>query len=60
VHQEERVQSALLDDLMQRAFSGSAINLVQRALDNASTSAEDLDAIAKLIAKAKAKARRES
>ena len=60
VHKEERVQSALLDDLMQRAFSGSAINLVQRALDNSSTSAEDLDAIAKLIAKAKAKARRES
>jgi BlaI family penicillinase repressor len=60
LHKEERVQSALLDDLMQRAFSGSAINLVQRALDNASTSAEDLDAIAKLIAKAKAKARRES
>lgn len=60
VDQEERVQSALLDDLMQRAFSGSAIKLVQRALDNSSTSTEDLDAIAKLIAKAKAKARRES
>jgi BlaI family transcriptional regulator, penicillinase repressor len=57
---EESVQSSLLDDLMQRAFSGSAFNLVQRALDSSETSAEDLDAISKLIAKAKAKAKRES
>jgi BlaI family transcriptional regulator, penicillinase repressor len=59
-HAEESVQSSLLDDLMQRAFSGSAFSLVQRALDSAETSAEDLDAISKLIAKAKAKAKRES
>ena len=53
VQEEVVVQSSLLDDLLQRAFSGSAFHLVQRALDNSSTSAEELDAIAKLIAKAK-------
>lgn len=60
VHAEEAVQSSLLNDLMHRAFSSSAFNLVQRALDNSDTSAEELDAISKLIAKAKAKAKRDS
>ena len=60
VHAEEVVQSSLLNDLMHRAFSSSAFNLVQRALDNSDTSAEELDAISKLIAKAKAKAKRDS
>ena len=60
VHAEEAVQSWLLNDLMHRAFSSSAFNLVQRALDNTDTSAEELDAISKLIAKAKAKAKRDS
>ena len=57
---EELVQSSLLNDLMQRAFSGSAFDLVQRALDSTKTSPEELEAISKLIAKAKAKAKRES
>ncbi|MDQ3205971.1 MAG: BlaI/MecI/CopY family transcriptional regulator [Pseudomonadota bacterium] len=54
-HPEQEVQSSLLADLVRRAFSGSAVKLVQRALDDDSASAEELDAIAKLIAQAKAK-----
>ena len=52
---EPIVQSAMLNDLMQRAFSGSALQLVQRALDNNTASSADLDAISKMIANAKAK-----
>lgn len=52
---EPTVQSALLNDLMLRAFSGSALQLVQRALDANTASSADLDAISQMIAKAKAK-----
>jgi predicted transcriptional regulator len=52
---EPVVQSSLLKDLARRAFGGSALNLMQRAIDDDTASSEDLDAIAKLIAKAKAK-----
>ena len=52
---EPIVQSAMLNDLMQRAFSGSALQLVQRALDNNNASSADLDAISQMIANAKAK-----
>jgi predicted transcriptional regulator len=55
VHPEPVVQASLLQDLMRRAFSGSAVKLVQRALADDSASAEELDAIGKLIAQAKAK-----
>lgn len=55
VHAEQVVQTSLLNDLMRRAFSGSALKLVQRALDDDTASAEELDAISKLIAQAKAK-----
>ncbi len=55
MHAEGDVQSSLLQDLMQRAFSGSALKLVQRALDDETASTEDLDAISKLIAQAKAR-----
>ena|SRR5688572_11426038 len=55
VHAEPVVQASLLQDLMRRAFSGSALKLVQRALDDDTASAEDLDAISRLIAEAKAK-----
>ena len=53
VHAEPVVQASLLKDLVRKAFSGSATALVQRALDDAMTSPEELDAIAKLIADAK-------
>ena len=55
VHAEPVVQASLLQDLVRRAFSGSAVKLVQRALADDSASAEELDAIGKLIAQAKAK-----
>lgn len=58
VHPEPAVQSALLKDLMQRAFSGSALQLVQRALDVDAASSDELDAIAKLIAQAKTRRNR--
>lgn len=57
VQAEPVVQASLLRDLMHRAFSGSAATLVQRALDDDSASAEELDAIAKMIAQAKARRR---
>jgi len=58
VHAEQVVQTSLLKDLMRRAFSGSALKLVQRALDDDTASAEELEAISKLIAQAKAKQKR--
>lgn len=55
VYAEQVVQTSLLNDLMHRAFSGSALRLVQRALDDDTASATDLEAISKMIAQAKAK-----
>ena len=54
-HLEPEVQSVLVKDLMQRAFAGSALQLVQRALDVDKPSRDELDAIARLIADAKSK-----
>lgn len=54
-HAEQAVQSSLLKDLMRRAFSGSALSLVQRALDDDAADPDELEAIAKLVAQAKAK-----
>ena len=58
VHAEPAVQASLLKDLVQRAFSGSALSLVQRALDDEMASAADLDAMTRLIAEARAKQRK--
>jgi BlaI family penicillinase repressor len=55
MQQEPAVQGSLLKDLMRRAFSGSALTLVQRALDDDMATPEELDQIARLIAQAKAK-----
>ncbi|MGN2250445.1 BlaI/MecI/CopY family transcriptional regulator [Frateuria edaphi] len=52
-HPQANVQSALVKDLVQRAFSGSALQLVQRALDVEGASREELDDIAQLIARAR-------
>ncbi|MFN0207686.1 MAG: BlaI/MecI/CopY family transcriptional regulator [Planctomycetota bacterium] len=54
VHAEPVVQASLLRDLMRRAFSGSAASLVQRALEDGTSTAEDLDEISRLISQAKA------
>ncbi len=59
VDPEPVVQASLLKDLMRRAFSGSALTLVQRALDDEMASPEDLDAISKMIAQAKAKQKKD-
>lgn len=58
VYAEPVVQTSMLKDLMRRAFSGSALSLVQRALDDEIASAEDLEAMSRLIAQAKAKRRK--
>ena len=58
VHGEHAVQASLLKDLMRRAFSGSALSLVQRALDGEMASPEDLKAMSRLIAQARAKRRK--
>lgn len=58
LHAEPAVQGSLLKDLMRKAFSGSALTLVQRAIDVDVASAEELEQISKLIAQAKAKRRR--
>lgn len=55
VDAEPVVQRSLVKDLMRRAFSGSAMTLVQRALDDGTATVEELDQISKMIAQAKAK-----
>jgi BlaI family transcriptional regulator, penicillinase repressor len=51
---ELAVQSSLLKEFVQRAFGGSAVKLMQHALDD-HASAEDLDAMLRLIEDAKGK-----
>lgn len=58
VDAEPVVQRSLVKDLVRRAFSGSAMTLVQRALDDDTATVEELDQISKMIAQAKAKRRR--
>jgi BlaI family transcriptional regulator, penicillinase repressor len=55
VHEEPMVQTSLMKDLLDRAFSGSALALLQRALDDEVASNEDLESISKMIAEAKAR-----
>lgn len=54
-HPEPKVQASLVRDLLDRAFGGSALGLMQSALDTEAASPEELDAIARLIAEAKAR-----
>lgn len=42
---EERTQACLLDDLLQKAFEGSASSLVLRALESSPADAAELEAI---------------
>lgn len=55
---EPVVESSLVDEFVKRAMGGSAVKLVQRALDAGNASLEELDAIARLIADAKRKVKR--
>lgn len=59
VYPEPAVQASLIKDLARRAFSGSALNLVQRALADDMATSDELEAISKLIADAKAKRNRD-
>ena len=53
-HPEPEVQASLLKDFVERTFGGSAVKLVQRALDDHASS-DELDAMARLIDDAKAR-----
>ncbi|HUP88378.1 MAG TPA: BlaI/MecI/CopY family transcriptional regulator [Longimicrobiales bacterium] len=45
----DRTQHALVDDLMKRAFGGSAAALVQRALSSKHASAKELEEIRRML-----------
>ncbi len=53
----EDVQIALVDELVQRGFGGSAMSLVMRAVAARRIGAEELEQIRKLIVKAKGEKR---
>jgi predicted transcriptional regulator len=53
LYSEPVVQSSMLKNFVQNAFSGSAFKLVQRALDDDAVSSDELDAIERLIADVK-------
>ena len=55
LHSEPVVQSSMLKTFVQNTFSGSAFKLVQSALADDRASAEELEAIGKLIAQAKSR-----
>jgi predicted transcriptional regulator len=55
LHTEPAVQSSMLKSFLKNAFSGSAVKLVQSALADDRASAEELEAIGKLIAQAKSR-----
>lgn len=50
-HSWEKTRQTLLDDLMQKAFRGSAKQLVMQALANHEASEKELDKIEKLLDK---------
>ena len=55
LYTEPAVQSSMLKSFLQNTFSGSAVKLVQSALADDRASAEELEAIGKLIAQAKSR-----
>lgn len=55
LYQETAVQSSMLNDFVRNAFAGSAFKLVQSALSTSTTTDQELDDIARLIAEAKAR-----
>ncbi len=52
---QEQTQKNLVSDLLEKAFRGSALKLVQHVLEAKPTSAEELKAIRKLIKEAEMK-----
>ena len=55
LYTEAAVQTSMLKSLVDTAFAGSAVKLVQHALGDGKASAQELDAIGRLIAQAKSK-----
>lgn len=49
VPREEEIKKTLLDDLVDKAFKGSAMDLVMHALGRADTSPEELEALKKWL-----------
>ena len=58
LYTEPAVQSSMLRSFLHNTFSGSAVKLVQSALADDQASAEELEAIGKLIAQAKSRRRK--
>ena len=58
LYTEPTVQSSMLRSFLRNTFSGSAVKLVQSALADDQASAEELEAIGKLIAQAKSRRRK--
>ena len=58
LYTEPAVQSSMLRSFLRNTFSGSAVKLVQSALADDQASAEELEAIGKLIAQAKSRRRK--
>jgi BlaI family penicillinase repressor len=56
---QEETQRNLVSDLLEKAFRGSALRLVQHVLETKPTSAEELAEIRKMIAEAEAKGENE-
>ena len=54
-HSQSETQKNLVSDLLEKAFRGSALKLVQHVLETKPTSPEELVAIRKLIAEAEDK-----
>ncbi len=52
---QEQTQKTLVSDLLERAFRGSALKLVQHVLETKPTSAEELAEIRKMITEAEEK-----
>jgi len=55
LYTEAAVQTSMLKSFVDNAFAGSAFKLMQHALGDGKASAEELEAIARLIAQAKSK-----
>jgi predicted transcriptional regulator len=55
VHTQKQTQKGLVGDLLEKAFSGSALKLVQHVLETTPSTAEELAQIRKLISEAEAR-----
>ena len=54
-HSQRQTQTRLVGSLLERAFRGSALSLVQHVLETKPTTKEELDAIRQMIDEAEAK-----